>query len=54
MSKEAATVSNVKAKVGKDKAALVAEENKELLEVEQAMLTSVVGKDTAGVVSKFL
>ena len=54
MSKEAATVSDVKAKVGKDKAALVAEENKELLEEERAMLTSVVGKDTAGVVSKFL
>jgi hypothetical protein len=55
VSKEAATVSDVKAKVGKDKAALVAEENKELLEEERAMLTSVVGKDTAGVVvSKFL
>ena len=54
VSKEAATVSDVKAKVGKGKAALVAEENKELLEEERAMLTSVVGKDTAGVVSKFL
>ena len=34
VSNETATVSDVKAKVGKDKAALVAEENKELLEVE--------------------
>ena len=47
--KEAATVSDVKAKVGKDKAAAVAEEDRELLEVEEAVLTSVVGKDTAGV-----
>ena len=51
--KEAATVSDVKLKVGKDKAAAVAEEDRELLEVEEAVLTSVVGKDTAGVVSKF-
>ena len=53
VSKEAATVSDVKLKVGKDKAAAVAEEDRELLEVEEAVLTSVVGKDTAGVVSKF-
>ena len=39
--------------MGKDKAAAVAEEDKKLLEVEEAELTSVVGTDTAGVVSKF-
>ena len=38
--KEAATVSDVKAKVGKDKAAAVAEEDRELLEVEEAVLTT--------------
>ena len=53
VSKEAAKVSDVKAKVGKDMAAQVAKENTELLEVEEAELTSVVGTDTAGVVSKF-
>ena len=35
MSKEAAKVSDVKAKVGKDMAAQVAKENTELLEVEE-------------------
>ena len=38
MSKEAAKVSDVKAKVGKDMAAQVAKENTELLEVEEAEL----------------
>jgi len=51
--KESAKVSTEKAKVEKDKAEELAEENKELLEAEEGALKSVVGKDTAGVVSKF-
>jgi len=51
--KEASKVSAEKAKVATDVAKEVVEENKELLEAEEGELKTVVGKDTAGFVSKF-
>jgi len=51
--KEAAKVNVEKAKVATDEAKEVVEENKELLEAEEGVLKTIVGKDTAGFVSKF-
>merc|ERR1719246_331365 len=53
VSKEAAKVSAEKARVATDKAEDLVAENKEILVAEEGVLNIIVGKDTAGFVSKF-